>query len=214
MNQYIAVDREAVWAALFAWLKAKMWAPTWQANTAYALGDVRTDPQGHLQKVTTAGTSSAAMPAWNDAGGATDDNGVVWQDTGPGLVSMGRRHIPPPDLPTSAQPALFVLGVKETHGPKPRGVPTRLILHGFLILYAPAPAADENIGEEQLLGATTLNQLFQAIDAALEPDNLVDGTFTLGGTVSHCWVEGDTDLDPGIFGTQAAAILPIHILVP
>jgi hypothetical protein len=211
---YTPVDREAIWDALFTYLRGKLWAPPWAPSTAYAPGDVRTDPQGHLQKVTTPGTSGAAAPAWNDAGGTTADNDIVWQDTGAGFVSMGRKHIAPPDLVTAAQPACFVIGVKETHNPRPRGVPTKLTLRGMLILYAPAPVADEDIGAETQLGATFLNDLFFAIDAALEPDNVVQGVFTLGGLVSDCWIEGDTDLDPGIFGSQAAAILPIHILVP
>jgi hypothetical protein len=215
LQQYQAVNREAIWASLFAYFQGKLWAPPWVAGTAYTLGQVVTDPQGHLQKVTTAGTSGATAPAWNDAGGTTPDlSPLVWTDTGPGFVSMGRRHVAPPDLVTAAQPAMFLIQVKEQHAPRPRGVPTKLVLHGYLILYVPAPVADEDIGAETVLAATTLNQLYQAIDAALEPDNVGQGVFTIGGLVSHCWIEGDTDQDPGIFGSQAAAILPIHILVP
>lgn len=215
ISPYTPVNRDAIWAALFTYLQGKLWAPPWAPSTAYIVGDVRTDPQGHLQKVTVPGTSAPAAPAWNDAGGVTTEStGVAWQDTGAGFVSMGRKHIAPPDLVSAAQPACFVLGVKETHNPRPRGVPTKLTLHGFLILYAPAPVADEDIGAETQLGATFLNNLFFAIDAALEPDNIMQGVFTLGGLVSDCWIEGDTDLDPGIFGSQAAAILPIHMLVP
>ncbi len=131
------------------------------------------------------------------------------------FVSIGRKHVPPPDLVPAAQPALFVVQVKETHVPqKPPGVPTKLILHGFFIVYCAAPAADEDIGAETVLAATTLNGLFLAIDNAMQPDNPVTGKFTLGGLVTHCWLEGDTDMDPGIFGDQAAAILSVHILVP
>ena len=156
-TQYAAVDREAIWAALFAWFQNQL---------------------------------------------------------GTQFVTMGRKHIPPPDLVQTAQPAFFLVGVKESHKPRPRGLPTQLILHGFIILYAPAPVADETPGQETVLGATTLNQLFLAVDTALQPDDLVQNVFTIGGLVSHCWIEGETDLDPGIFGPQAAAILPIHILVP
>jgi hypothetical protein len=156
MMPYESVDREAVWAALFAWLEAKV---------------------------------------------------------GANFVTIGRRHVPPPDLTPIMQPALFMVQVKETHKPKPRGVPTQLMLHGFLILYAPAPVANQLPGAETVLAATTLNNLFKAIDDALQPDTM-DGYFSLGGMVSHCWIEGDTDMDPGIFGPQAAAILPLHILVP
>lgn len=216
MNQYQAVDREAIWAALFAYFQNLLTAPPWAAGTTYALGDVRVDPQGHLQKVTAPGTSGDAQPAWNDNGGIASDgsDGLEWTDQRPGFVSMGRKHIAPPELVTAAQPAMFLIGVKETHMPKPRGVPTKLALHGFIVIYLPAPIADEDIGAETHLAATNLNGLFKAIDAALEPDDLVNGVFTLNGMFSHCWIEGNTEFDPGIFGPQAAAILPIHILVP
>lgn len=135
------------------------------------------------------------------------------QQVGGLFVTIGRRHIPPPDLTTVLQPALFVVGVKEIHKPKPRGVPTRLELLGYLIVYAPAPVMNQSPGEETQLGATTLNGLLKALDDALQPDT-TEGTFSIGGLVSHCWIDGDTDIDPGLFGPQALAILPLHILVP
>src|SRR5260370_41747838 len=100
--QYQAVDREAIWAALFAYFQGILTAPPWAASTAYTLGQVRVDPQGHLQKVTAAGTSGPIPPVW----GPTTDDGtgsLVGEDTGPGFVSMGRKHIAPPDLVTAAQ---------------------------------------------------------------------------------------------------------------
>jgi hypothetical protein len=157
-SQYAAVDREAIWAALFAWFKSQL---------------------------------------------ASD------------FVSMGRKHIAPPQLTTAEQPAFFQVAGKEKHIPNQYpGQPTKLVLNGFLILYVFDDSPDELIGAEQLLAETTLNNLLKCIDAALVPDDLVKGKFTIGGLVEHCWIEGDSDLDPGIFGPQAAAILPIHILVP
>lgn len=132
----------------------------------------------------------------------------------PLFVSMGRRHIAPPDLVLGAQPAFFLVQVKERHNPAKGGTPTPLMLHGFIILYVPAPVADEAIGAETVLAATQLNAMYKAIDKALLPDDPGTGKFTIGGLVTHCWIEGDTDQDPGIFSSQAAAILPIHILVP
>lgn len=63
------------------------WFP-WQANFAYSLGTYLIDPAGHLQLVTTAGTSGTIEPTWNDSGGTTpDDDGsppgaLVWTDQG------------------------------------------------------------------------------------------------------------------------------------
>ncbi len=159
LNQYAAVDREAIWAALFAWFQS-------QLKTSF--------------------------------------------------VSMGRKHIAPPQLTIADQPAFFQVAGKEIHIPREgriSGVPSKLILRGWLILYVFDKSPAENIGTETTLPETTLNNLLMAIDAAVVPDDVSTGKFTLGGLVTHCWIEGDSDLDPGIFGAQAAAILPINILV-
>lgn len=217
-SAYQSVDREAIWAALKTWLAARLTAAPWAPSTAYTAGNIRVDPQGHLQKALSDGTSSAAAPTWNDSGGTTEDGSggtaFTWQDTGAGVVSLGRKHKAPPDLTTAEQPALFVVQVMERHMPKPPGTPTKLALDGFLILYLQAPVVDEQIGAETQLGATALNALFYAIDNAFQPDNVTTGKFTIGGLVTHCWIEGETKQDPGILGPQAAAILPVHILVP
>jgi hypothetical protein len=55
---------------------------SWQASTSYAVNSVIMDKENHIQKVTTAGTSGATAPAWNDTGGTTSDGTVLWQDTG------------------------------------------------------------------------------------------------------------------------------------
>jgi hypothetical protein len=156
---YAAVNREAIWAALFAWFK---------------------------------------------------------QQLGASYTSMGRKHTPPPDLTIADQPAFFQVATKERHLPKGSnfsGTPVKLMLEGVLILYLYNASPDEDIGAEQTLAETLLNNLLQAVDAALVPDNVSTGKFTLGGLVTHCWLEGDSSLDPGIFGPQCAAILPIKMLV-
>lgn len=156
-TQYQAVDREAIWAALFAWLQSQL---------------------------------------------------------GEQFQSMGRKHVPPPDLSIADQPALFQVAAKEMHIPqKPPGAPAKIVLRGFLILYVFGPTVNEDIGQETELGETMLNNLLTAIDNALMPDDPDTGKFTIGGLVTHCWIEGDSDLDPGIFGPQAAAILPLFILI-
>ena len=55
----------------------------WQANFAYVVGAVVVDPAGHVQTVTTAGTSGPGpAPTFSDAGGTTIDNTVTWTDGG------------------------------------------------------------------------------------------------------------------------------------
>jgi hypothetical protein len=54
----------------------------WQPNTVYAVGNTIVDPALHQQIVVTAGTSGSVIPSFNDDGGNTDDNTVVWLDQG------------------------------------------------------------------------------------------------------------------------------------
>lgn len=159
MGQYSGVDREAIWAALYALLQTKV---------------------------------------------------------GSSYVTKGRHHVQPPTLTPEMQPAMFLVQVRETRAPRPVvGAPVKLTLSGFIILYAqmPAPLLDD-VGAETVLGATTLNAMLQAIDDALQPTDLSTGRQTLGGLVHHCWIEGDVEMDPGIYTQQGAAIVPIKMLVP
>jgi hypothetical protein len=131
-------------------------------------------------------------------------------------VTMGRHHVQPPTLSPELQNALFLVGpARETRMPRPAGLPVKLLLNGFIIVYfqAPAPLL-ESIGTETELGATTINELLTEIDDALQPDNVMTGKLTLGGLVEHCWIEGDAEIDPGIYTQQGAAIVPLKILVP
>lgn len=54
----------------------------WAALSPYVLNQIIIDPAGHVQKVTTAGTSGAAQPTWNASGSTTVDGTVIWTDQG------------------------------------------------------------------------------------------------------------------------------------
>lgn len=155
-SAYAAIDREAIWAALFAWFQSAL---------------------------------------------------------GSSFKAMGRKHVPPPDLVVADQPAFFQVATRERHIPNQKpGLPSKLLLRGYIIVYVFDDSPNEDIGTERILAETTMNNLLKQIDAALVPDDPTTGKFTIGGMVTHCWIEGDTDLDPGIFGPQCAAILPLFIL--
>ena len=53
-------------------------------GNAYLLGTEIQDPANHIQKVTTAGTSGATIPTFDDSGGTTPDGtgSLVWTDQG------------------------------------------------------------------------------------------------------------------------------------
>lgn len=58
-------------------------AGSWQASHAYSLGDEILDPAGHIQKITTAGTSGTGpAPTFNDSGSTTTDGTATWTDQG------------------------------------------------------------------------------------------------------------------------------------
>ncbi len=56
----------------------------WKPNTAYAVNDTITDPNGNLQQVTTAGTSGSAAPSWSLGATQTTTDGptLVWTNNG------------------------------------------------------------------------------------------------------------------------------------
>lgn len=60
-------------------------AGSWAANNPYALNTIILDGANHIQKVTTAGTSGASQPAFNDSGSTTAEgpHTLVWTDLGP-----------------------------------------------------------------------------------------------------------------------------------
>lgn len=63
------------------------WGNQWRASTALSVGATTFDASGHLQKVTTAGTTGTALPTFNDTGGTTTDGSAVWTDQGVAVVT-------------------------------------------------------------------------------------------------------------------------------
>jgi hypothetical protein len=137
----------------------------------------------------------------------------TWNATNHLFVSVGRRHIAPPQLLPAQQPACFVCGCAEIKKAGPRGLPGKLELVLFAFLYAYNAGQEQPIGDETVLAEDVIDRMLEAIDDALMPDE--QGRQTLGGLVTHCWVEGaDTPIEPGLFGQQAMAVVPIHVEVP
>jgi hypothetical protein len=105
----------------------------------------------------------------------------------------------------AAQPALFLSNVGDEYQRRDQQ-PARVTMHCEARVFVTA-GADEAPG-------TMLNTLVDAIDAVMVPDNLLTNRMTLGGLVWHCWIEGEVEYYPGDLKGQAAAIIPIRILVP
>ena len=107
----------------------------------------------------------------------------------------------------SQRPALFVAQRGETYIRNSEAVPQKVVLKAEIYIYTDA-GKDPNV-----IPATDLNKLVDAVDAALAPSP-VTGRQTLGGLVSHCWIEGDVMTDPGDLDGDGMAIIPVRILVP
>ena len=122
-----------------------------------------------------------------------------------GFVTRSRRLRHWSDVAAAEQPALFQIQKSETAKQR-RGLPAQWTLAVDLFLYAHAP-------DELAPPASTLNPLLDAVEAALAPDP-VSGIQTLGGLVSHCWIEGKIETDEGVLGGQAVAVIPVLLLAP
>ena len=127
-------------------------------------------------------------------------------------------------VPAIAQPALFLFdgvglgGGRIKYAQKQRGLPPRRTLLRTIVLYAQIPGGGTPGGPDATTpGGTVLGPLAESVEAALATvDDPVQGTLTLGGLVSHCWIEGDGhwvvgDIDPN---GQGMVTIPVNIMVP
>lgn len=127
----------------------------------------------------------------------------------PGIVSASRRleHW----STVSVQPALFMVQSNQEPQQTGRGLPPKWLLRAEVYLYVNT-GADPNV-----IPATKLNDLMDAIEKSLGPgpgSDLMQNVQTLGGMVSHCWLDGEVEVFDGALGEQSIAIIPISILVP
>lgn len=107
------------------------------------------------------------------------------------------------------QPALLQLQKSETVN-KPKGLPARWVLSVELYLYVHTGASNDN----SLIASQILNPLLDAVEAAITIDDVMNSACTLGGIVSHCYIDGAVEVFEGNLGDQAACIIPITVVVP
>jgi len=123
--------------------------------------------------------------------------------TATGFAEYGARLKFPAEVP--AQPALFLRRTDDDYQTRrARGLPAIVVLTAEVIIYYRATDVEEAPGAE-------LDALIEAVEAALLPGPLCDYQ-TLGGLVSHCWIEGTIKKDDGALSGQAGAIIPIKML--
>jgi hypothetical protein len=122
-----------------------------------------------------------------------------------GFVTTSRRLRHWTDVAPEEKPALFQ--AQKTQGAAPvTNQPTRWHLYADLFVYV-------DTGQDpDAVPATLLNNLVDAIDAALSPNPVTAAPQTLGGLVTYCRISGTILTDEGTLGSQAVAIIPVEIL--
>jgi hypothetical protein len=131
--------------------------------------------------------------------------------TSAAFLTVSRKPLTPDQLTPDMQPCLMLEEVKETAEPRPRGLPAKWTLDVDLGIYYYFESQPETPGVYDPSPSTMLNNLIGAVEAALAPDPAT-GLQTLGGLVSHCWIEGEVVKSPAYLQGQGAAIVPVKIM--
>ena len=127
------------------------------------------------------------------------------------FVTVSRKPLTPDQLTPDMQPALVMEETSDRAEPRPRGLPARWTLGVEVGIYYYLESEPETPGVYDPSPSTTLNNLIAAVESALAPDPNT-GVQTLGGAVSHCWIEGEVVKSPAYLQAQGAAVVPVKIL--
>lgn len=115
-------------------------------------------------------------------------------------------QVAPEQMPYLAQ-------VQRNETPKQqRGLPCAWTLYVDLYLYVRTNAQQD----QSIVPTTLLNPIVDRIENnVLAPDSgPSENVCTLGGLVSHCWIDGTIETSEGWLGDLEVAIIPVGILVP
>ncbi len=121
------------------------------------------------------------------------------------VVTCDRRLRFLADMNAAELPALFMAVDRQLIAQR-RGLPPRHTLGAKVYLYAANP-------DRHTAAGIALNALIDAIEAALAPPAGADAQ-SLGGLVSHAWIEGPVEVFEAVEGERAAAILTVQMLLP
>lgn len=108
---------------------------------------------------------------------------------------------------SSDKPAIFICERGDVYTHTSEAVPESVTINVDIYIYTDA-------GKDQsIVPASILNNLIDSVESVLAP-NPVTGLQTLGGLVSHCWIDGKIMKDSGDLDGDGVAIIPLKILVP
>lgn len=120
-----------------------------------------------------------------------------------GIVSQSRKLKVFSDVQPNECPAIFQNQTSETSTQK-IGQPKIITLKCDWYLYL------NTNGDRTTPQSVNINNFLTQIDKIFIPNSMT-GTFTLGGLVSHCWIEGETKIIEGVLGDYSIVIIPITI---
>lgn len=121
---------------------------------------------------------------------------------------VGRRNPRPDNIAEPNEPALFLLKHHEFHKIVSPNMPPKRSMTVMAMVYFDA-SNDPNAVPDALI-----NDMTDAIDQALRPDNVIHGRCTLGGLCESVQISGQTTNAPGDKTGKALAIIPIEITLP
>jgi hypothetical protein len=123
--------------------------------------------------------------------------------------TSGRRNTNPEGLGPSATPALFLV---EDSDKWDRSAGYNNLAKREMKLYA---ILYNDVGtDDTQVPNTIINNALDAIEAAMVPDDVINGTFTLGKLVQSCTIDGESQRSSGDTTGKALAVVPIRILFP
>jgi hypothetical protein len=122
----------------------------------------------------------------------------------PSFVTKSRRLKLWTDVAAAEKPAIFQYERDDVYANGKQYLPI-VEMNVDLYIYT-APGLDSGITPISML-----NPLIDAVDAALAPST-VTRRQTLGGLVSHVWIDGKIMKDPGDIDGDGIAVIPVKIL--
>ncbi len=125
-----------------------------------------------------------------------------------GLVTTGRRMRSPKDLDPTSTPALFLVEEADPYERPDNNLPPIRRMHASVVIY-------QDVGTDQtVVPATAVNNILDALDVVLKPDNPFTGKLTLGGIVDAVIIDGAIERGSGDMTGKSIAVVPITILLP
>ncbi len=131
--------------------------------------------------------------------------------TVPGVKTCTRRPVMWDQLDTTKKPAIVLMQTNNGYSYPREVTPGLATLTAKILVYTDAGQDPKSVPVD------VINDILDAIDSALAPKggDITTGRQTLGGLVSHCRIEGDSNpIDDGALDQQGVAILNVKIFLP